>query len=109
MTAATHAAARPHVRTTPRAVVLVAIVVAMLVYGVVPLRIYLAQRSSLAELRRQTRVLEQQNAELTRHVNELRDPTYLERVARECLGMVRPGEIGFIAVPSGGRTTPPSC
>ena len=32
----------------------------------------------------------------------------LERIARECLGMVKPGEIAFVVVPKGGHTATPS-
>jgi cell division protein FtsB len=112
---AAHAARAPRsgrghrIRPTPRAVLLVAIAVGMLLYTLVPLRVYLGQRSQLSDLRRQTAQLEHRAAELTAQARQLQDPRYLERVARECLGMVRPGEIRFIVVPQGGRPAPPNC
>jgi cell division protein FtsB len=77
--------------------------------GIAPLRGYLGQRSQLAQLRRQASVLEHQNATLQTKIDELSDPTYLERVARECLGMVKPGETAFVIVPKHGSPKPPDC
>jgi cell division protein FtsB len=65
-----------------------------------PLRTYLDQRERLARLERQTQVLQQANAGLEAQIRRLNDPEYLERLARERLGMVRPGEIGFVPVPA---------
>jgi cell division protein FtsB len=96
-------------RVTPRAAVLVAITVAVLVYATVPLRIYLQQRAELRDLQAQEQVLQSRTADLTRQERELRDPAHLEVVARECLGMVRPGEIAFVVVPKDGHATPPVC
>jgi cell division protein FtsB len=95
---------------TPRAAILVIVVVALLFYLVVPLRTYMAQRDRLRILEHQEQVLQQENAKLQRQVQHLNDPAYLERIARECLGMVRQGEIGFIVVPErGGKATPADC
>ncbi len=99
----------PRVRFTPRAAILALAVVALLIYLIVPLRTYLDQRARLAQLERRTQILEQQNANLSKQVQRLNDPSYLERVARECLGMVRPGEIGFIVVPKTGVIPPANC
>lgn len=96
-------------RVTPRAAVLAAVLVALLVYLAVPLRAYVAQRAELSRLRAQRIELERQNAALQRRVRTLNDPAYLEDVARECLGMVRPGEIAFVVIPKGGRPVPPTC
>jgi cell division protein FtsB len=96
-------------RFTARGAILAIVVMALLLYLVVPLRTYMAQRNHLTQLERQTRVLEQQNGLLQQRIQQLHDPAYLERLARECLGMVRPGEIGFIVVPKGGESQPPNC
>jgi cell division protein FtsB len=74
---------------------------------VVPLREYLAQRARVAELSARVDVLSRANTRLQQRVVQLRDPAYLERLARECLGMVKPGEIAFVTVPKeGGRSAP---
>lgn len=104
-----HPTRRSTVRISGRAVVLLAIVFAIMLLGISPLRGYLAQRTQLADLRRQAATLEQQNARLQRQIDDLSDPTYLERLARECLGMVKPGETAFVIVPKNGSPTPPGC
>jgi cell division protein FtsB len=40
--------------------------------------------------------LERQNADLRATINGLNDPAELERLARECLGMVGPGETALV-------------
>ena len=109
VTAARAEEARPHTRFTARAAILAVVVIGLLLYMVVPLKSYMAQRSHLQRLGHQEQVLEQQNAALRAQVAELHDPAYLERIARQCLGMVRPGEIAFVVVPKGGAASPPTC
>jgi cell division protein FtsB len=96
-------------RVTPRAAILLTITVAVLVYAMVPLRIYMQQRAELRILHHQERVLASRTTSLTRQVRQLQDPGHLELIARECLGMVRPGEIAFVVVPSTGRPAVPRC
>jgi cell division protein FtsL len=94
---------------TPRAAILAVMLIAIMLYMVVPLRQYLDQRSQLAQMERQTELLQRKNTQLQRQVRELHDPAFLERMARECLGMVRPGQIGFVVVPKGQQPPPPAC
>jgi cell division protein FtsB len=100
---------RRRIRLTPRAAILAILVTALLLYLVVPLRAYMAQRDRLEQLEHQTEVLSQQNAELSRQIDRLNDPAYIERLARECLQMTRPGEISFVVVPAAGHPVPPAC
>ena len=79
------------------------------VFAVAPTRAYLVQRSELQGLQRQADQLQQQNTELERRIADLNDPSTLERLARECLGMVKPGEIAFVPIPKGGAPTLPDC
>jgi cell division protein FtsB len=97
------------VRVTPRAVCLGIVVLLLLSLMVSPLRSYVHERGELAGLQQSTVQLEAQNAALGRRVGELQDPAVLERLARQCLGLVRPGETAFITVPEHGAPTPPSC
>ena len=55
------------------------------------------------------RRLQEQNIELERRIADLNDPSTLERLARECLGMVNPGEIAFVPIPKGRAPTLPDC
>ena len=99
------AVARPtaaRVRVSPRAAVLIVIVLAVLTLAISPVRALLAQRDELDQLDRQAQELEQRNDALHDRILHLQDPAYLERLARECLGMVEPGETAFVTVPEHG-------
>ena len=98
-----------HGRLTPRAAVLCFSMFVVAVFAIAPARAYLDQHAQLADLQRQQTVLTRQNQELERRIADLNDPLTLERLARECLGMVRPGEIGFAAIPKGRAPVPPDC
>lgn len=108
MNASAGARSQLRVRFTPRGVMLAVVVVALLLYLAVPFKAYLAQRSQLDQLERQTQVLEQQNEALRGQVRKLHDPAYIEKLAR-CEGMVRPGELSFVIVPKDGRPRPAGC
>ena len=90
-------AARPHrrARPTPRAALLLIVLLALLFAATVPLRTYLAQRAQFQRLEHQAQVLQYQNGLLDKQIERLHDPRYLEQMARACLGMVRPGEVHF--------------
>jgi cell division protein FtsB len=101
-------ARRSKPRLTSRGAILALITVALLLYMVVPLRTYMEQRNRLAQLERQSQVLEQQKAQLEAQVSKWKDPAYLELVARACLGMVKPGEVSFVVVPKDGEPSQPA-
>jgi len=53
-------------------------------------------RKQLRDMREQVERLHQENEQLTRQVNSLKtDPQAIERVAREKMGLARPGEMIF--------------
>ena len=103
------ATARRRVRPTPRAAVLSSVVILLAVFAVAPARAYLEQRAQLHELQQQADTMQQQNVALERRIADLNDPDTLERLARECLGMVKPGEVAFVPIPKGQAPTPPNC
>jgi cell division protein FtsB len=106
----THAAAAPRrARLSARGAALLIVVMFLLVAAVNPVRNLLGQRSELARLQQRTSELQVQNNALQHRVDQLNDPAYLERLARECLGMVHAGEIAFRAIPKQGALTPPRC
>ena len=96
-------------RLTARASVLAVVVLVLLTLGVAPLRTLLEQRTQLAQLEHQTHELEAANVELERRILQLNDPVYLERLARECLGMIEPGETAFVLIPKRGALPAPQC
>jgi cell division protein FtsB len=76
-------------------VVLAAIVLVLAVAAAGPVRNFLAQRAEIDRLEAQISQLEDDRARLQFEVERIRDPEYVERLAR-CLGMVKPGEIAFV-------------
>ena len=97
------------VRLSGRAAILLFAVFLLAMVSIAPTRVWLDQRARLSELERQATELEVANARLEERIADLRDPETLERLARECLGMVQPGEISIITVPKRGAPTPPAC
>jgi cell division protein FtsB len=77
------------------------------VMAIVPIGRYLDQSAAIADIERRAAELGSQNAELRAEISRLNDPAELERLARECLGMVGPGEVAFVT--PGGRTLFPDC
>ncbi|MDP9241838.1 MAG: septum formation initiator family protein [Actinomycetota bacterium] len=108
--AATHTrSASGRAKPTARAALLVAVVMVLGLAFVYPARQYLGERAQIADLQRQAHALEVQNTVLEHQVTELHDPAYLERLARECLGMIKPGDIAFVSVPKGSDTGSSEC
>jgi len=97
------------VRLTTRASILLVAIFLAGVIAVAPMRTYLVHGSELDRLEPQTDQLHQLNTELERRIRHLNDPSTLERLARECLGMVDPGEIAFVPIPKGRAPTLPDC
>ena len=90
------AADLPRTRLTVRAVVLALVVLVLAIAASVPVRQLMAQGAEIAELEQQVADLEAGNERLRAEIERLHDPEELERIARACLGMVRPGEIAFV-------------
>jgi cell division protein FtsB len=100
---------RARLRLTGRALALLVLVAGLLVASIYPLRTYLHQHQQIGSLEQRMVSLEQRNRALERRMARLHDPAYLERLARECLGMVRRGETSFVVVPDNGIATPAHC
>lgn len=97
-------------RIRPRALGLLLAVLLVAFAATVPARLWLEQRQQLADLRAQTLATQSENADLQAQVQRLRDPAYLDQLARACLGMVRRGETAFVVIPAdsaqGNETVP---
>lgn len=92
---------RDRPRLTGRAAALLVAIAILVVMAIVPIGRYVDQRSAIADIERRAAELDTQNADLRAEISRLHQPTELERLARECLGMVGPGEVAFVAP---GRT-----
>ena len=90
-------------RLTGRAAFLLVAVTLLAVMAMVPARQYLDQRARIGDLERRTTELEERNGDLRGAITRLHDPAELERLARECLGMVAPGEVAFVTPGQGTR------
>jgi cell division protein FtsB len=96
LSAGSRALSREGPRLTGRAAALLIAMTFLVMVALVPARQFLDQRGRIALLERQAAELEQQNEALKAGIEHLRDPAELERLARECLGMVRPGETALV-------------
>ena len=96
MTQAARTLERDGPKLTGRAAALLVTVALLVMLALVPARAYLDQRAHIADLERRTAELQQQNADLRGRIDRLNDPAELERIARECLGMVAPGETALV-------------
>ena len=109
MSSRAEAITRMRPRLTRRAAVLGAIILMLAATAIVPFRQYLSQRSEIGGLERKIQALTLERSRLEKRIEQLQDPKELERIARECLGMVKPGEIAFVAVPKSGQLPRGDC
>lgn len=98
---------RRRARLTARATVLLTLIFGVLALSVAPAQMYFEQKAELARFEMQAEALEQKNDALAARAEQLRDRAFLERLARQCLGMVKRGEIAFVVVPKEGVPAPP--
>jgi cell division protein FtsL len=66
---------------------------------VTPVRQLIAQQQRIADVRRETERVDRENAELERRIAEMSEDATIERLAREDLGLVKPGEELYVVVP----------
>jgi cell division protein FtsB len=97
-----------HLKARFRMGVLGLVVGALALTGVAPARQAFRQREQLAEVRARVSTLEERNAELTGRLNRLSDVSYMEKLAREQLGVIRPGETSYVIVPAPAPLKPVS-
>jgi cell division protein FtsB len=89
---------RLRAKLSPRAIVLILALCAVLLPGIYPVREYWAARRHAAELRQHNANAVKRVASLTAELERLRSDAELERIAREELGYVRPGERSYVVV-----------
>ena len=79
-------------------VVAIAVVLLAILTNVVPFRQVVDQRSDIGVARDHLAALVAENATLTQQVAALETPIEIERIAREKLGYVRPGETAYVVI-----------
>jgi len=97
------------VRITPRASILGFVILVAAIFAVAPARAYLDQRAEQQRLTHQVTELQVRNDALEQQLARLHDPVELERLARECLGLVDPGQVAFVAIHQAQGPVPPNC
>lgn len=86
-------------RLTFHGTLLIAAVAILLVMAAAPLRQAYQQRQALAQEKVRLQALKEENRSLEQRISRLNDPEYQEKLAREQLGLVRPGETSYVVVP----------
>lgn len=103
--------ARPSSRRLPRwAIVACGIAVGIavvVIFGSSVLNVYRLQREE-ARLEALKRNLQEQNAALREEMRLLQTPQYIEKLAREQLGLVKPGEVSLFIIQAPARPEPPA-
>jgi len=81
--------------------------VGVLLYAIFPVRTYLAQRAEGNRGEEQVEVISRENRRLAQHIKDLQKDATVEELARERLGLVKPGEesYGILPAPREGPAT----
>jgi len=82
-------------RLTGRAALLVLVLCSLVVALAYPIRQYVSQRAEIADQRRLAEEKRRRVEELRDEKARWQDPAYVERMIREHLLYVRPGEVGY--------------
>ncbi|NDZ78394.1 MULTISPECIES: septum formation initiator family protein [unclassified Streptomyces] len=91
-------------RLTGRAAILLMVLCTLVVALAYPMRQYVSQRNDIADQRRQVSDAKARVEELRDEKARLQDNAYVERLAREQLHYVRPGETNYTMVDPDSRT-----
>lgn len=81
-------------------------VIAVLAVAVFPTRLWMSQKDDIASAERRVAVLHEANAALQQRVDELGTDSAVERLAREQLNLVKPGETAYAVLPPADDAKP---
>jgi cell division protein FtsB len=88
---------------------LLALVVgALAVTGIAPAQQVYQQRRLIDKEEAKLAALSEKNAVLESRLARSQDPAYMEKLAREQLGLVRPGETSYVVIPGPPVPAPPA-
>lgn len=88
---------------TRRAIAFAVVAVVLLVSYLSTLRVYLTQQSQISAARQEITQREQRIKDLQEELNSWQDPEYVKIQARERLGWVVPGEVGYRVIDRDGK------
>jgi cell division protein FtsB len=94
---------RPPLGLTPRGAVLLLVLFALAATAVYPLRQYVSQQDRIERLEAKQQALAAENARLLVERQRLRDPAYVQQLAKRDYHLVAPGEEAWVVT-----GTPPS-
>ena len=87
---------RPPLGLTPRGALLLLVMFALAATAVYPLRQYVSQADRIQRLQDKQRALEAENQRLEQQRARLRDPAYVEQLAKRNFQLVEPGEEAWL-------------
>ncbi len=90
--------ARPAWRWSGLLAVAALIGLAVAAVGIFPFRQILAQERAVDLASQQLEAIQEENERLEAEIVALQTPQEIERIAREQLGLVHPGEVGYVVV-----------
>ncbi len=64
------------------------------------------QEQQLASVRREYARVRAENRSLRKRIAEIKSPEYIERYAREKLGLIKPGETAYVVLPPNRSVSP---
>ena len=83
----------------PQALALLLVVGLVSAMAIQPTRQLLTQREKIDSAVSDLQALNKVNAKLQRRIERLHDPDFVEQLAREQTGLVRPGEVPYLVMP----------
>jgi cell division protein FtsB len=99
---------RPPLGLTPRGAVLLLVMFALAATAVYPLRQYVSQQDRIERLEAKQQALAAENVRLLAERQRLRDPAYLQQLAKRDYHLVAPGEQAWVVTGTPPSARPPA-
>jgi cell division protein FtsB len=96
---------RSDMRRAVRILLVVLAIGGLLLLFVLPGRTWLQQRSAMSGAERRLTAIQKENQDLARRAAQLQNPAYVEQIARQQYGLVKPGEKAYGILPPTVTTT----
>jgi cell division protein FtsL len=100
------AQSRPPLGLTPRGALLLLVMFALAATAVYPLRQYVSQADRIQRLQDKQRALQAENQRLEQQRARLKDPAYVEQLAKRDFQLVEPGEEAWLVTGTPPTTAP---
>ena len=88
---------------TPQVVAVVLVLGLLGAMAIKPTRDLLQQKSRVTGVAHDLVLLERSNGQLEHRIAKLKDPDYIDQLARRQIGLVRPGEVPYVVMPPSRR------